>query len=65
MREIAIFRHVANEGPAYIAEFLAQRQISHRLIYIDRGDPYPTSIDGISGLIFMGGPKGVNDDPGR
>lgn len=61
MHEVVIFRHVANEGPGYIAKYLAERRIPHRLVCIDRGDPYPESIVGISGLIFMGGPMSVND----
>ncbi len=62
MKEIAIFRHAASEGPGYLAEFLARRGRPHRLIRVDRHDPVPSSIDGFSALVFMGGPMSVNDD---
>ncbi len=62
MKEIAIFRHAASEGPGYLAEFLARRGRPHRLIRIDRHDPLPSSIAGFSALVFMGGPMSVNDD---
>ncbi len=62
MKDIAIFRHVANEGPGYLGEFLARRGLPQRLVRIDRNDPVPPSIDGFSALVFMGGPMSVNDD---
>lgn len=62
MKDIAIFRHAASEGPGYLGEFLARRGLPHRLIHIDRNDPVPISIDGFSALVFMGGPMSVNDD---
>ncbi|MBI5612474.1 MAG: type 1 glutamine amidotransferase, partial [Gammaproteobacteria bacterium] len=62
MKEIAIFRHAASEGPGYLADFLARRGLPQRLIRIDNNDPVPTSIDGFSALVFMGGPMSVNDD---
>lgn len=61
MKEILIFRHVRHEGPGYLADYLARHSLSHRLIRIDRHEPIPTSIDGVSGLVFMGGPMSVND----
>lgn len=60
-REIYIFRHAPHEGPGYLAEFLARRGLPYRLVRIDQDDPVPSSIDGISGLVFMGGPMSVND----
>ena len=62
MKSVAIVRHAAHEGPGYFAEFLDRRRITHRLIRIDAGDPVPQSLDGISGLVLMGGPMSVNDD---
>ena len=56
-----IFRHAAHEGPGYFAEFLDRMGIDHRLVRVDCGDPIPESLDGISGLAFMGGPMSVND----
>src|SRR5437773_2200539 len=61
MKEILIVRHAGHEGPGYLAEYLARRNLPSRLIRIDRHEPVPTSIDGVSGLVFMGGPMSVND----
>lgn len=62
MNRVAIVRHAAHEGPGYFAEFLARRKIPHQLIRIDANEPVPQSLDGISGLVLMGGPMSVNDD---
>lgn len=61
MKEILIFRHAPHEGPGYLAEYLNRHHLPHRLIRIDRNDPIPPSIDGVSGLVWMGGPMSVND----
>jgi GMP synthase-like glutamine amidotransferase len=61
MKPIYIFRHITCEGPGYFGEYLNRRQIPSRLIAIDLGDSVPTSIDGMGGLVFMGGPMSVND----
>lgn len=60
-KEIVIIRHAPHEGPGYLAEFLAQRGLPYRLVCVDRHDPLPESIAGISGLVLMGGPMSVND----
>lgn len=62
MKPIAIFRHVAIEGPGYLGEFLSARNIPWQLIAIDAQDPMPGSASAFSGLVFMGGPMSVNDD---
>ena len=61
MQEILVFRHAPHEGPGYLADYLQRHRLPHRLIRIDRGDPVPSSIDGISGIVLMGGPMSVND----
>jgi GMP synthase-like glutamine amidotransferase len=60
-KQILIFRHAPHEGPGYLAEYLDRYHLPHRLIRIDQGESLPTSLDGISGLVFMGGPMSVND----
>jgi GMP synthase-like glutamine amidotransferase len=62
MKPIAIFRHVATEGPGYLAKFLGERQIPWQLIAIDAGDAVPKDAGAYAGLAFMGGPMSVNDD---
>jgi GMP synthase-like glutamine amidotransferase len=61
MQEILIFRHAPHEGPGYLADYLDRHRLPHRLLRIDQGDPIPSSIDGISGMVLMGGPMSVND----
>ena len=61
MNEILITRHAPHEGPGYLGESLDRHHLPHRLIRVDQDDPIPTSIDGVSGLVLMGGPMSVND----
>jgi len=61
VKAIAIFRHAAHEGPGYFAEFLDRKGIAYGMIRVDCDDPIPESLDGIAGLVFMGGPISVND----
>ena len=61
MKPVLIFRHIACEGPGYLADFLSAHGIEFKIISIDQGDPVPSSLDNISALVFMGGPMSVND----
>ncbi len=61
MQPVAIFRHSPTEGPGYFAIFLEQQGIPWELIAIDEGAAVPATVDGYSGLCFMGGPMSVND----
>ena len=61
MKPVAIFRHSPTEGPGYFAIFLERQGIPWRLIAIDQGESVPATVDGFSGLCFMGGPMSVND----
>lgn len=60
-KPIVIFRHVATEGPGYLAEFLDRHGLAHHTVRIDAHDPIPESIADAAGLVFMGGPMSVND----
>ncbi len=62
MLPVAIFRHIAFEGPGYLGEFLDSRNIPWQLIAVDAGEAVPHSSSAYSGLVFMGGPMSVNDD---
>jgi GMP synthase-like glutamine amidotransferase len=62
MRPIAIFRHVAIEGPGHFATFLERHDLPWQLVAIDQGMALPESADAFAGLVFMGGPMSVNDD---
>lgn len=61
MRPLTIFRHIACEGPGYLAEVLERRSIPWRLIRIDRDETVPAEPGDSAGLVFMGGPMSVND----
>ena len=61
MKSVAIFRHVASEGPGYLADFLYRQQIPFEIIAVDEGMAVPTWPDDYAGLVFMGGPMSVND----
>ena len=62
MKPVVIFRHVAIEGPGYLADFLDARGIPWQLVRIDEGETLPLSIADYSGVVLMGGPMSVNDD---
>jgi GMP synthase-like glutamine amidotransferase len=62
MKPILIIRHVAHEGPGYLADFLEQRSVSFRVAAIDSGAEIPTTADANSAIVFMGGPMSVNDE---
>lgn len=61
MKSLRIFRHLACEGPGYLGEILADRGIDYDIVCIDEGHSVPMSLDGIAGMVFMGGSMSVND----
>ncbi|KPK40601.1 MAG: hypothetical protein AMJ69_01760 [Gammaproteobacteria bacterium SG8_47] len=61
-KHVLIFRHLECEGPGYLADYLDQAGIAHRLIRIDCGESAPEQLEpDVAGLVFMGGPMSVND----
>jgi GMP synthase-like glutamine amidotransferase len=62
MKPIAIFRHLAPEGPGHFALFLNEHAIPWQMIHLDEGEAVPTRASDFSALVFMGGPMSVNDD---
>ncbi len=61
MKPLTIFRHIACEGPGYLAAVLGQHRIPYRLVRIDLNEAIPRDLEETSGLVFMGGPMSVND----
>lgn len=61
MNIVRIFRHVACEGPGYLAVVLERHHIPFETIHIDEGQPVPGDLEGVGALAFMGGPMSVND----
>ncbi|MFV1997140.1 MAG: type 1 glutamine amidotransferase [Acidiferrobacterales bacterium] len=62
MSEVLIIKHVAHEGPGYLTDFLDKQDVAYRVFAIDAGRPLPTSLDGVSGLVLMGGPMSATDN---
>ena len=61
MRDVAILRFSATEGPAYFADWLDTQGIGWQLIAVDEGVAMPTDSRAYAGIGMMGGPMGVND----
>jgi GMP synthase (glutamine-hydrolysing) len=59
MSEVLVLQHAAPEGPGAIGDALQRRGSSMRIVRIDQGAEVPGSLEGISGLVVMGGPMGV------
>ena len=59
--QVYSFQHVPFEGPAYIAEWAQNRDISLRKIALYENEPLP-SLDSCDALIVMGGPMGATDE---
>lgn len=62
MKPVLIFRHVACEGPAYLARFLDYHGLAYRVVRLDEGEEVPREPADVAALVFMGGPMSVNDD---
>ena len=62
MKPLRIFRHISNEGPGYLTDFLDRHHVPYQLVCIDQGDCVPEGLEDIAGLVFMGGSMSVNDD---
>jgi GMP synthase-like glutamine amidotransferase len=61
MKPVLVFRHLACEGPGYLADVFKREHIPFEVIPLDEGAGVPESIDKASGLVMMGGPMSVND----
>lgn len=57
---VAVLQHVAVEGPGRISEALDRAGHDWHVVALYEGQPVPM-IDGLDGLVVMGGPMGVGD----
>ncbi len=55
---IAILKHVPEEGPGSLERYLIERSLPYRIFETLKGDA-PSSLDGITRVILLGGPMGV------
>ena len=63
MKPVRIFRHIACEPPGYLGTFLERHGVNWEGVCLDAGREVPRDLDGVSGLVFMGGPGSVNQPP--
>ncbi len=59
--DVRIFMHAAGEGPGTLGIMLGRDHVPHRIVRVFDGEPVPAGLDGIAGLVFLGGPMSVND----
>ncbi|WP_373975498.1 type 1 glutamine amidotransferase [Chitinibacter sp. SCUT-21] len=60
-KPIAICRHEATQGPAYLQTFLDQHDIPYRIFAIDAGDTPPNRAAEFSGIVILGSNASAND----
>ena len=61
MPTVGTLHHVACEQLGMLAAALQAAKLEVRSIQAHAGEPVPVTLDGIDGLIVMGGPMGVHD----
>lgn len=61
-QRLLIVRHIACEGPGYLAHHLTRRGIGYDVVKVDEGEALPQDLSGYQGLVLLGGPMSVNDD---
>lgn len=54
-----VLQHIPCETPGTIAQVLRTEGVQPHTIRVFKGEPVPTEMDGVAGLIVMGGPMGV------
>ena len=64
MKPVRIFRHVACEPPGYLGTLLEKHGCPYEVVCLDEGVDPPGDLNGLAGLVFMGGPGNVNEPPG-
>jgi GMP synthase (glutamine-hydrolysing) len=57
-----VFRHVEIEGLGTLATLMERKEIPYRYVDLFRGELVPDHLDGIGGLIVMGGPMNVDEE---
>ena len=59
MEKVLIFQHVHCETPGIIQNILESTGITAEIVRAFEGEPIPTEMGDVAGLIVMGGPMGV------
>jgi GMP synthase-like glutamine amidotransferase len=63
-RRVVVLQHVAPEGPAAIAAALRDVGARVEVVRTDLGQPPPSRLDGVAGVVVMGGPMSARSDDG-
>lgn len=61
---VVAVQHVEAEGPSAIATTLERAGIEVRVIRVDRQEAVPATVDGLAGVVVMGGPMSAASDEG-
>lgn len=57
-----VLTNAAHEGPGLLAEWLPREGLDLDVVPLWSGEPAPTSLDGASALVVLGGPQQAYDD---
>jgi GMP synthase-like glutamine amidotransferase len=57
-----IVRNVATEGPGILGQVLAEEGVACHTVDAFGVDPLPETLDGVGGLVILGGPMGVYEE---
>lgn len=60
--KILIIKHVENEGPVTIGEYLKKNKIESETVELWRGEELPSDLSGISSVVCLGGPMNVYEE---
>ena len=61
-RPVLILQHLHNDGPAYLATWLAARGVPYQLFNTQAGQAFPASVRGYRALALLGGEISANDE---
>lgn len=64
MKPVVVVQHAEAEGPYAIADAFRAEAAPMEVVRCHLGEPPPTSADGFSALVVMGGPMAAYDDAG-
>ena len=64
MSRALVVQHLEPEGPALIGDALAAAGVDVAIVRPDRGEAVPSGLDGVDGLVVMGGPMSARSDDG-
>lgn len=64
MSRVVVVQHLEPEGPARIAAELRDEGVEIDVVRVDLGEPVPGDLEGVDGLVVMGGPMSAGSDDG-